>query len=229
MGPRILGRTVRRTLLAVALAAAGSLATAEGPFEEGTHYHRLPVPVATAEDTVTVTEFFSYACGHCFQFDPELDHWAEGTAEDVVLERVPAAFSPLYELLAEAYYVARACKVLPATHTSLFRALHLERQPLRSQEAIARFFADQVEKTPVSGATCATPDDFLKTFKSFGVRSAINQSKSRAKAYQARGVPALIIDGAFRTDGQSAGSNEGMLQVADALIEKRRAEKAPTP
>ena len=47
MGPRILGRTVRRTLLAVALAAAGSLATAEGPFEEGTHYHRLPVPVAT--------------------------------------------------------------------------------------------------------------------------------------------------------------------------------------
>jgi len=147
----------------------------------------------------------------------------------VVLERVPAAFSPLYELLAEAYYVARACKVLPATHTPLFRALHLERQPLRSQEAIARFFADQVEKTPVSGATCATPDDFLKTFKSFGVRSAINQSKSRAKAYQARGVPALIIDGVFRTDGQSAGSNEGMLQVADALIEKRRTEKAPAP
>ena len=229
MASQALVKTVRRALLGVALATAGSLATAEGPFEAATHYHRLPVPVATAEATVTVTELFSYACGHCFQFDPELDHRAEGTAEDVVLERVPAAFSPLYELLAEAYYVARACKVLPATHTPLFRALHLERQPLRSQEAIARFFADQVEKTPVPGATCATPEDFLKTFKSFGVRSAINQSKSRAKAYQARGVPALIIDGAFRTDGQSAGSNEGMLQVADALIVKRRAEKAPAP
>ncbi|MGB0405879.1 MAG: thiol:disulfide interchange protein DsbA/DsbL [Pseudomonadales bacterium] len=229
MAPRAFGRAVRGALLGAALAAAGSLAADEGPFEEGTHYHRLPVPVATAADAVTVTEFFSYACGHCFQFDPELDHWAEGTAEDVVLERVPAAFSPLYELLAEAYYVARACKVLPVTHTPLFRALHLERKPLRSQEAIARFFADKVDETPVPGASCTTEEDFLKTFKSFGVRSAINQSKSRAKAYQARGVPALIIDGAFRTDGQSAGSNEGMLQVADALIEKRRAEKASTP
>ena len=229
MAPQAFGRAVRRALLGAALAAAGSLAADEGPFEEGTHYHRLPVPVATAADAVTVTEFFSYACGHCFQFDPELDHWAEGTAEDVVLERVPAAFSPLYELLAEAYYVARACKVLPVTHTPLFRALHLERKPLRSQEAIARFFADKVDETPVPGACCTTEEDFLKTFKSFGVRSAINQSKSRAKAYQARGVPALIIDGAFRTDGQSAGSNEGMLQVADALIEKRRVEKASTP
>jgi len=215
----------RQLLLGAVLGAAASLAQAEGPFEEGTHYHRLPVPVATAEDTITVTEFFSYACGHCFQFDPELDHWAEGAAEDVVLERVPAAFSPLYELLAEAYYVARACKVLPATHTPLFRALHLERQPLRSQEAIARFYADKVAETPVAGAACTAEEDFLKTFKSFGVRGAINQSKSRAKAYQARGVPALIIDGAFRTDGQSAGSNEGMLQVADALIEQRRAQK----
>ena len=229
MAPQAFGRAVRRALLGAALAAAGSLAADEGPFEEGTHYHRLPVPVATAADAVTVTEFFSYACGHCFQFDPELDHWAEGTAEDVVLERVPAAFSPLYELLAEAYYVARACKVLPVTHTPLFRALHLERKPLRSQEAIARFFADKVDETPVPGPSCTTEEDFLKTFKSFGVRSAINQSKSRAKAYQARGVPALIIDGAFRTDGQSAGSNEGMLQVADALIEKRRVEKASTP
>ena len=103
MAPQAFGRAVRRALLGAALAAAGSLAADEGPFEEGTHYHRLPVPVATAADAVTVTEFFSYACGHCFQFDPELDHWAEGTAEDVVLERVPAAFSPLYELLAEAY------------------------------------------------------------------------------------------------------------------------------
>ena len=229
MAPQAFGRAVRRALLGAALAAAGSLAADEGPFEEGTHYHRLPVPVATAADAVTVTEFFSYACGHCFQFDPELDHWAEGTAEDVVLERVPAAVAPLYELLAEAYYVARACKVLPVTHTPLFRALHLERKPLRSQEAIARFFADKVDETPVPGASCTTEEDFLKTFKSFGVRSAINQSKSRAKAYQARGVPALIIDGAFRTDGQSAGSNEGMLQVADALIEKRRVEKASTP
>ena len=58
MASQALVKTVRRALLGVALAAAGSLATAEGPFEEGTHYHRLPVPVATAEDTVTVTEFF---------------------------------------------------------------------------------------------------------------------------------------------------------------------------
>ena len=160
--------------------------------------------MATAADAVTVTEFFSYACGHCFQFDPELDHWAEGTAEDVVLERVPAAFSPLYELLAEAYYVARACKVLPVTHTPLFRALHLERKPLRSQEAIARFFADKVDETPVPGASCTTEEDFLKTFKSFGVR-VLSTSRRAARRPIGRGV-CLIIDGAFRTDGQAQGA-----------------------
>lgn len=40
------------------------------------------------------------------------------------------------------------------------------------------------------------------------------------------GVPALIVDGRYVVSPQSAGSLENMPQIADALIEKVRNERA---
>ena len=46
----------------------------------------------------------------------------------------------------------------------------------------------------------------------------MQQATALGRAYHVNGVPTLIVDGAFRTDGQMAGSNALMLKVVDYLV-----------
>ncbi|MEE4360442.1 MAG: thiol:disulfide interchange protein DsbA/DsbL [Pseudomonadales bacterium] len=225
----MLHRAIQSMLFAAALVAA-PIHAAENliePYRDGEQYFTLPVPVATGNEGVTVTEFFSYACIHCFEFDAELSAWEEGTPDDVTLERVPAVFSRSWMLFAQAYYVARACDVLPATHTAFFRAIHLERRRFATPDDVAAFYEDVVAQADLEGASCTTREDFRAAFDSFGVSAAVQQSIARGRAYQANGVPAMIVDGTWRTDGRSAGSNAGMLEVVDFLVRRARAGSAP--
>ncbi len=41
-------------------------------------------------DPITVVEFFSYTCIHCKNFDPMLEEWAAGEADDGGVRREPA-------------------------------------------------------------------------------------------------------------------------------------------
>jgi thiol:disulfide interchange protein DsbA len=43
-----------------------------------------------------------------------------------------------------------------------------------------------------------------------------------SKRYGIDGVPAIIVNGKYRTNGRLAGSNARMLRVVDTLIEQER-------
>jgi thiol:disulfide interchange protein DsbA len=214
------------TLLAANVAMATEAGNLVAPWREGEHYATLPVPVAADGEKVVVTEFFSYACIHCFQFDPEIEAWLEDKPADVEFERVPAVFNRQWELFAKAYYVARACDVLDVTHTPLFRAIHLDRRRFTSPADVASFYAQTVGAAGVDDRECTEQQDFLDVFDSFGVGAAVQQSVARGRAYQASGVPTMIVDGTWRTDGRAAGSNEAMLDVVDHLVRRARAAAA---
>lgn len=214
------------TLLATGVASAAESAGMVVPWRDGQHYATLPVPVAADGEKVVVTEFFSYACIHCFQFDPEIDAWLEDKPADVEFERVPAVFNRQWELFAKAYYVARACDVLDVTHTAFFRAIHLDRRRFTSPDDIASFYEQTVGAAGAGDRQCTERQDFLDVFDSFGVGAAVQQSVARGRAYQAAGVPSMIVDGTWRTDGRSAGSNEAMLDVVDHLVRRARAAAA---
>ncbi len=64
-------------------------------YEAGVHYQALPVPVQTANnDAVEVVEVFSYACVHCYNFEPLLATWVAQQGSGVVFSRTPAIFNP---------------------------------------------------------------------------------------------------------------------------------------
>lgn len=178
---------------------------------EGTHYERLPLPLRTRyPGKVEVTEYFSYGCPHCFQFDPLITAWASELPEGVVFNRTPAVWNPDYEVYAQSYYTAEALNIIEKIHIPLFRAIHVERKLLNDPESMARFF----QRYGVD------PMDFVKVYKSFGVRSAMQQAQARGRSYRVEGVPALIINGKYRVEGKLAGSNTNMLPIADFLIRK---------
>lgn len=191
---------------------------AESVYEEGTHFVELEVPIRTADASkVEVTEYFSYGCTHCFEFDPLISTWTAGLGQDVVFNRTPAVWNNDYEVYAQTYYAAEALNVLDKVHVALFEAIHTERKRLNDPKLMAMYFA-QLGVDPV---------DFAKVFSSFGVSASVQKAIARGRAYKARGVPTLIVNGKYRIEGQMAGSNTNMLRIADYLIRRERSAMRP--
>jgi thiol:disulfide interchange protein DsbA len=200
----------------IATALAGSLfvsmqAGAE-EFVEGTHYEVLPIGVETRDPAkVEVVEVFSYACIHCFNFDPYVEAWKAQAGDNVLFYRVPAVFNNDWELLAQAFYTAETLGVSDAVHMPLFEGIHNKQQDLRQPAVLAPLFEEYAS---------VQEEDFLTAHNSFSVRSRVQQAKAKTRAYRVTGVPSVIVNGKYRVDGKMAGGNVKMLQVVDFLVAK---------
>ena len=190
-------------------------ASAQGfQFEEGTHYVALEIPVKNRNaDVVDVTEYFSYGCPHCYRFEPMLAQWAGSLPADVEFNRSPAIWQqPGYELFGQTYYAIKALGELERIHAPLFQAIHSERRNLTDLRSITTFMVEQ-------GIDAET---FVKAFNSFGVKAQYQQAIARQRAYRARGVPCLIINGKYRIETTMVESTAELLQVANFLINRER-------
>ncbi len=196
-------------MLGLALLAAAPV-RAENP--KG--YVDLATPQPTEDPTkIEIVELFWYGCPHCNQLEPLLDVWVSTQPEDVQFVRMPAVLNPRWELLGRAYYTAELLGVLDKIHKPLFHAIHAEKKHFDSEAQVARFFVDQgVDETK-----------FKEAFNSFGVSAKVNRARQMTMKYAISGVPALIINGKYRSSASEAGSHQAMLKVVDQLIEQERA------
>ena len=197
-------------VIAVAFAGMSATPALADEFVEGTHFQRLPVAVETADDTaVEVVEVFSYACVHCFNFDPMIEAWHARQSEGVNFVRLPAVFSTDYELLAQAFYTAETLGVIKAVHTPMFVGIHMERQDLRQAALLQDLFNEHAD---------VGEEDFNTAYSSFSVRSRVQQAKAKSRAYRVTGVPSMVVNGKYLVTGTMAGSNTKMLEVVDYLV-----------
>ena len=214
--------TVKHSLLGffascLVLAGAFSGGVRAAEFEEGRDYEVIsPAIPSRHSDKLEVTEFFSYGCGHCYNFEPIISRWKASRGEDVVVVPSPVIWNKPMELLAKAYYAAEVLDVTELVHLALFQAIHVDRQRLGSEAAIAEVFED-------SGVPA---EDFTDAFNSFGVSSMARQADARARAARITGTPEVMVAGKYRVSTRMAGSQAGMLEVAAFLIEKERAAQA---
>lgn len=212
-----------RMALGADVTDSNTVSTSPEPFniEAEVHYQVLPIPVDTLDDNkIEVVEVFSYACIHCFHFDPAIEAWRQKQAEDVAFRRLPAIFNQSWALFAQAYYTAETLGVLDQVHAPIFNAIHLQGDDLRNPNAMAKLFKD------VAGVD---EKEFTRVFNSFGVRSRVQQADAQGRMYRVTGVPSMIVAGKYRVDGKMAGNNTRMLQVVDYLVAKERAEKHEAP
>ena len=213
--PRITGIVVALLMSAATLLASAPARAAE--FVEGTHYEVLPVAVDTRDDSkVEVVEVFSYACIHCFNFDPMLESWKDRQPESVDFVRVPAIFSNDWELLAQSFYAAESLGVTDQIHMPMFEGIHVKNQDLRRVPLLVDLFETSAN---------ISEEDFNTAYNSFSVRSRVQQAKAKGRAYRVTGVPSLIVNGKYRIDGRMAGSNTKMLEVVDYLVAKEQGQQ----
>ncbi len=156
--------------LAVPLSASAEITE---PIVAEMHYEAIETPLTTEDsDRVEVTEFFSYACVHCYNFDPVLDAWRARQPEDVAFRRVPAIFYQSWVPFAQAYYTALALGIVDESHMAFFKAVHVEQRQLVEPRDIARFYAQ----------FGVNEEDFLKTYNSFGIRSRVQNAMAHSRA-----------------------------------------------
>ncbi|MBV1882360.1 MAG: thiol:disulfide interchange protein DsbA/DsbL [Pseudomonadales bacterium] len=186
-------------------------------FQEGVHYTVVSRQAKkNAGGKVSVVEFFSFACPHCYSLEPVMNKWKETAASHVDFSMMPAFWNPYFQLLAHAYYTADVLKVKDKVVTNLFEALHLQGRQLKSEGALADFFVEH-------GVAKA---DFDKTFNSFSVKQKVKLANTRFKQFDLKGVPGVVVGGKYFTDVKMAGSREAITEVIDFLVRKSKKEQS---
>jgi len=190
------------------------VARAQGAPVEGRDYVKLSQrqPVQDPK-RLEVIEFFWYGCPHCFAFEPVLEAWLKKLPPDINFRRMPVAFRDVpFVLHQKLYFALEVMGLVDPMHRKVFNAMHVDRNPLNTPEAIGDFVA----KNGVDRAK------FLDTMNSFGVAGKAKQAAGLSAGYKIDGTPAIGIDGRYFTSGSLAGSNERALVVTDYLIAQAR-------
>ena len=211
----------REFSLAASAAAAGTLtlgtssswAQAAAP-KEGKDYIKLakPASVGAPAGKVEVIEFFWYSCPHCNVFEPQFEAWAKSQPADVVVRRVPVAFNASFLPQQKLYFTLEGMNMLPQLHAKVFRAIHVERNGLKNDDAIFEWIGKQ-------GVDVAK---FKEVYNSFTVANQSRKAAQLQNEYDVEGVPAMGVAGRYYTDGTKAGNMDNVLRVVNALIASSR-------
>ncbi|MDX2391289.1 MULTISPECIES: thiol:disulfide interchange protein DsbA/DsbL [unclassified Streptomyces] len=191
---------------------------------EGRDHIRVSVPAAAdaVPGPVTVEAFFWYADSHSFELQPVLDAWRRGNADRVAFRWVPADFDRTagsrqnFKPQQRLYFALEALGD-PDLHERAFTAIHREREYLNTDGAILAWVSGQGVDTAA----------FAAAFASAEVGSRTRHADAALQAYGIQGVPALVVDGRFRTGpGMLRETSAGFpatLAVLDRLVARAEA------
>jgi thiol:disulfide interchange protein DsbA len=203
-------------LLALLMPIAALAQPMAAGFREGVDYYTLPKPVAPfgKGPKMEVAEVFSYACIHCFHFQPLVNAYKKTMAKDVRWEYVPAAFGGPFDTMGRAYFAAQQLGVQEKTHDAVFAGI-FEQQKLKqgTPDEVADLYAGL-------GVDRAK---FMAALRGEAVAARFQQARGFAMATGVEATPTLIVNGKYRVLGRQETGMEGMLKTADFLLAKDRA------
>lgn len=162
---------------------------------------------------IEVREFFWYGCPHCYKLEESIEPWIAKLPADVSFVRSPGTMVEHWKPHARALFVSQNLGIGSKIHKPLFDAIHKEHRQLMTDAALQDFVVEQ-------GGDRKQVTDM---WNSFLVNTAIHKVDQAARNYQLEGVPAIIVNGKYMTDGSHAGDFDRMLKVMDFLIAKERA------
>jgi thiol:disulfide interchange protein DsbA len=195
------------------LALAGTARAQGGPVE-GQQYTRLqtavPVSLPSPQKKVEVIEFFSYACQHCFAFDPTVEAWIKSLPPDVYFHYVPIGF--IGPTLQKAFYALEEIGQREAMHRKIFAAIHVQRTRLNTESEVSAFLV-------ANGVDGAKYND---AYKSFSVNTKLSRGQQLISAYKVDSVPMIGVQGRYTTSPSQTGTHERTVPVMDFLIQRAR-------
>ncbi|MEA3291016.1 MAG: thiol:disulfide interchange protein DsbA/DsbL, partial [Pseudomonadota bacterium] len=157
---------------------------------------------------------------HCQTLEPAIEEWLHNDKpENAEYVPMPAVLGNSWALLARAYYTFEAMGVLDELHPKVFAAIHDKGMRFTSIEQVADWAAAQgVDRRMV-----------IDTFDSFAVDTKLRYAQLMSERYGINGVPAVIVDGKYRTSVSLAGGQEELFKVINYLVKLAASEREQTP
>jgi thiol:disulfide interchange protein DsbA len=170
-------------------------------------------PTVGGADKIEVAEFFWYGCPHCYDMEPYINKWAAEKDPNVRFVRVPATWNALVRLHGQLYYTEEVLarngvlKDLPAFRDAVFQEYHRRGNRMTTEAAIQKVFA----RFGVS------EEDFKSTWNSFEVNQKLRVAADLARRYSISSVPAIVVNGKYRTSASEVGSYPRLMEAIDEL------------
>jgi len=169
-----------------------------------------PPQPTTSKDKVEVVELFWYGCPHCFKLEPYVERWLKRKPKNVKFVRMPGMFRQSWEIHGRAYYTAEILGVVDKVHGAMFSAIHEQKRKMSDEGSIMAIFKNHG----------VSEKDFKRVFRSFAVETKIRRAKDMGRRYGIKGVPALIVNGKYRTSAHDAGGNAKVFKVVNKLVKQ---------
>jgi thiol:disulfide interchange protein DsbA len=189
-----------------------SCAPASGS-DERPGYAELDAPAPASQgDQIEVVQVFWYGCPDCQVLEARLDGLLDQASQQISLRRMPA-IAPRWEPHARAFYAAASLGELERFHSALGEAMQRDRRRLMSDAQLIVFASEIGLDAEAFAAAMDSPE----------VERQVQEAAELTDRYGITAVPALVINGRYRTDLQLAGEASGMIETASALIQRERA------
>ncbi|QLE83974.1 MULTISPECIES: thiol:disulfide interchange protein DsbA/DsbL [Shewanella] len=191
-------------LVALALIMAPMAALA-ADYKEGVHYTVINQGPATAKPEIA--EFFSFYCGHCYNFyKTAIPQIKKDLPEGVTFKQNHVEFigRNMGVEMSRAFAIAHQLKVEDKIEGALFKAIHDQKQRFTSLEDIKKLFV----------AYGVDGKDFDSAASSFMVSAQMSQMKRATENAQISGVPAIVVNGKYRIENESISSYKELQDIA---------------
>lgn len=187
-------------------------------YREGVHYEKVPTKPANIQPTkagnVSVIEFFSYGCPHCFAVQPALAQWIAHKPATVEFQTMPAYWNSYFQLMAQTYYTLVVLKQ-EKLHDKIFNAIHAQGRSLQTPEEVENYLVEQgLNRAQVH-----------KTLNSFAVMNKVKMADQVFRGYGLSGVPTFLVGGQYMTNVGMAGGPENVFKVVEFLVQKVKSGK----
>lgn len=204
-------KTIISALFTLAFLTNLTFAQEETFLQDG-HYEVLDTiqPVSTG-DKIEVLELFWYRCPHCNSLEIPLQKWLKNDIpENAEFVAFPAVLAQRWQPAARVFYTLEATGMLDDLHAKVFHAIHSQHKNFGSAESLSTW----VDEQGFDG------NAVLDAYDSFAVNTKLNYARTMTKKYGINGVPAVIIDGKYRTSPSMAGDHDVLFDVINFLVEK---------
>ncbi|MCG8673228.1 MAG: thiol:disulfide interchange protein DsbA/DsbL [Pseudomonadales bacterium] len=180
-------------------------------FVAGDHYLVVGDVNAPKPAKPAVLEFFSYGCPHCEQLEPALLEWKQKHGDGITFSRVPAQWNAYFKSLGQLYLTLEAMGVADKHSGKVFKYIHKQKKPLRKKAQIFAFVEKQLG-IPKS--------EFEKAWDSKAVKEKLTDAGTKLRQFKVSGVPALLVNERYYVSVKTAGSEEGLFEIVDFLLQK---------
>jgi thiol:disulfide interchange protein DsbA len=200
-------KKVTAKLLAFAATLLMSLSLHAAQFDEGKHYKVLDLPHSGKP---LVTEFFSFYCPHCFDFESLIQQLKQELPSGAELQKNHVSFmgGNMGLNMSKAYATMVSLKVEDTLLPIMFDRIHVKRLPPKNAAELRQIFTDN----GVNG------DKFDAAFNGFAVDSMVRRFDQTFDDSGLTGVPSVVVNGKYQVLTNDIDSFEKYAELVKYLL-----------